>query len=124
MYRCNNAGNRSVDIASDRPTATFRSSARGGGIFACPYDKALPCPAVARDMPDGHLRPGAASSSGAIQQYDDLKIGYDTNDDGDIADAGDEIQIYDRQDSGSISVSYDDNGNLTNDGLHAYVCLP
>jgi RHS repeat-associated protein len=63
----------------------------------------------------------AASSSGAIQQYDDVKIGYDNNGDGDIADAGDTIEVSDGFASSGMSLTYDNNGNLTNDGLLQYV---
>jgi RHS repeat-associated protein len=63
----------------------------------------------------------AASSSGAIQQYDDVKIGYDNNGDGDIADAGDTIEVSDDFTSSGMSLSYDNNGNLTSDGVLQYV---
>jgi RHS repeat-associated protein len=63
----------------------------------------------------------AASSSGALQQYDDVKIGYDTDSDADITDAGDTIEVADDFTSSSMSLSYDNNGNLTNDGVLQYV---
>jgi RHS repeat-associated protein len=63
----------------------------------------------------------AASSSGAIQQYDDVKIGYDNNGDGDIADAGDTIEVSDGFASSGMSLTYDNNGNLTSDGVLQYV---
>jgi YD repeat-containing protein len=63
----------------------------------------------------------AASSSGALQQYDDVKIGYDNNGDGDIADAGDTIEVSDDFASSGMSLTYDNNGNLTSDGVLQYV---
>jgi len=63
----------------------------------------------------------ASTSTGALQLYDDVKIGYDENGDGDILDAGDEIQVADSFDSNVVSLSYDNNGNLTNDGVYQYV---
>ncbi len=63
----------------------------------------------------------AASSSGAVQQYDAVKIGYDNNGDGDILDAGDDLQVSDDFASNVMSLTYDDNGNLTDDGVLRYV---
>ncbi len=54
-------------------------------------------------------------------QFDDVKVGYDNNADGDILDAGDAIQVSDNFNSNAMSLSYDNNGNLTNDGLYQYV---
>ena len=52
---------------------------------------------------------------------DDLEIGYDNNSDGDIADAGDDMQIEDDFNSNQTSLTYDNAGNLTDDGVYKYV---
>jgi len=57
----------------------------------------------------------------AAQQYDDFKVGYDNNDDGDFDDVGDVIAIDDDFNSNTITLSYDDNGNLVDDGIFAFV---
>ncbi len=36
-----------------------------------------------------------AAGGSSLQQYDDVKIGYDSNADGDILDAGDVLQVVD-----------------------------
>ena len=56
-----------------------------------------------------------------IQQYDDVKIGYDNNGDGDILDAGDDLQVSDNFSSNVMSLTYDNNGNPTDDGVLRYV---
>jgi hypothetical protein len=50
-----------------------------------------------------------------------VKIGYDNNGDGDILDAGDDIQMSDDFNSNVMSLTYDNNGNLTDDGVLHYV---
>ncbi len=50
-----------------------------------------------------------------------MLIGYDNNADGDIADAGDDLQVVDLFSSNAITLTYDNDGNLTADGLLAYV---
>jgi len=52
-----------------------------------------------------------AAGGSSIQQYDDLKIGYDNNSDDDIADDGDDIQIDDSFGSNVLSLSYDTEGD-------------
>ena len=52
---------------------------------------------------------------------DDLEIGYDNNSNGDIADAGDDMQIEDDFNSNQTSLTYDNAGNLTDDGVYKYV---
>jgi hypothetical protein len=47
--------------------------------------------------------------------------GYDNNADGDILDAGDDIQVSDDFNSATVSLTYDNNGNLTDDGVLRYV---
>ena len=61
--------------------------------------------------------PGGSSA----QEFDNLKVGYDNNSDGDIADAGDDIQIEDDFSSNVMSLTYDNNGSLTDDGIFEYV---
>jgi RHS repeat-associated protein len=57
-------------------------------------------------------------------QFDDFKVGYDNNADGDFDDGGDVLAIDDNfgdnVTNGAISLSYDANGNLTGDGIFAY----
>ncbi|MCG3126249.1 MAG: hypothetical protein CHACPFDD_01079 [Phycisphaerae bacterium] len=57
----------------------------------------------------------------AAQDFDDVKIGYDNNADLDLDDAGDSIVINDDFASNATSLSYDDNGNLTDDGVFKFV---
>jgi hypothetical protein len=67
-----------------------------------------------------------------LQQFDDVKVGYDNDADGDIADAGDDIQVLDSFDSSVMSLSYGSecdqggstNGNLTLDTPHAAPSKP
>jgi hypothetical protein len=61
----------------------------------------------------GLYRTGGSS----LQQFDDVQIGYDNNGDGDILDAGDELQVDDDFSTNVITLSYDNNGNLTDDGV-------
>lgn len=62
-------------------------------------------------------------SSAAVQEFDDVKIGLDNSSpkDGDYADAGDSVIIDDNFDSNSTSLTFDDNGNLTDDGIFNFV---
>ena len=62
-----------------------------------------------------------AAGGPALQQYDDVKIGYDNNGDGDILDAGDDLQVSDNFSSNVMSLTYDNNGNPTDDGVLRYV---
>ncbi len=55
------------------------------------------------------------------QEFDDVVIGLDNNSDGDYVDAGDAIQSRDDFNSSSVTLVYDDNGNLTRDGVFNYV---
>ncbi|MFO0838006.1 MAG: hypothetical protein U1D55_05720 [Phycisphaerae bacterium] len=57
------------------------------------------------------------------QQFDDFKLGIDNSSpkDGDFDDAGDELVIDDNFNSTTTSLTYDDNGNLTDDGVFKYV---
>ncbi len=67
------------------------------------------------------------SATSTTITFDDFKAGDDQNADGDIADAGDHIWAdYDFNDPMSstwqkVSFTYDNNGNLTNDGVRQYV---
>ena len=64
---------------------------------------------------------GLANWLETAQEFGDLEVGIDNNSDGDIADAGDDVQIDDDFSSTTMSLSYDDNGNLTDDGIFEYV---
>ena len=52
--------------------------------------------------------------------WDDLKIGYDVNDDDDIDDAGDNIVVDEDFGGTSCTVSHDHAGNLVDDGVYRY----
>ena len=47
-------------------------------------------------------------------------VGIDNNSDGDIDDAGDDVEIDDDFSSTTMSLTYDNNGNLTDDGLFKF----
>ncbi|MFO0838005.1 MAG: hypothetical protein U1D55_05715 [Phycisphaerae bacterium] len=57
-----------------------------------------------------------------VQQLDDFKLGIDNSSpkDGDFDDAGDEVVIDDNFNSTTTNLAYDDNGNLTDDGVFKY----
>jgi hypothetical protein len=59
-----------------------------------------------------------SKSTAAALKWDDFICGFDTDDD--IADAGDDILVSDTFASNVISLTYDDNGNLTDDGLFKF----
>ena len=80
----------------------------GGG--ACPT----------RDWSAGSLGLYKGGGYSAVTQFDDFKVGFDNNSDGDIADAGDDILVDDDFNSNAATLTYDDNGNLTNDGVHKF----
>ncbi|MCG3129270.1 MAG: hypothetical protein CHACPFDD_04191 [Phycisphaerae bacterium] len=62
------------------------------------------------------------ASSAAAQEFDDVKLGLDTSSpkDGDFDDSGDSVVINDDFASNTTSLSYDDNGNLTDDGIFKF----
>ena len=80
----------------------------GGG--ACPT----------RDWSAGSLGLYKGGGQSAVTQFDDFKVGFDNNSDGDITDAGDDILVDDDFNSNQTTLTYDDNGNLTNDGVHLF----
>lgn len=57
----------------------------------------------------------------AVTQFVDFQVGFDNNADGDIADAGDDLRVSDDFNSTTASLAYDDNGNLTSDGVYKFV---
>jgi hypothetical protein len=61
-----------------------------------------------------------SAGSGTLD-FDNVKIGLDNNADDDIADAGDDILVSDTFASNVMSLTYDNNGNLTGDGLLSFV---
>jgi hypothetical protein len=67
-----------------------------------------------REARRGESRVQGAGDS-TVHQFDDVKLGFDNNGDGDILDAGDDVLVDDDFNSNQISLSYDDNGNLTLD---------
>jgi hypothetical protein len=58
-----------------------------------------------------------------VQQFDDFKAGVDNSGpkDADFDDGGDEVVINDSFGSNTFSLTYDNNGNLTDDGIFAFV---
>ena len=64
---------------------------------------------------------GLANWLETAQEFDDFEVGIDNNSDGDIADAGDDVEIDDDFSSTTMSLTYDNNGNLTDDGIFEYV---
>jgi len=69
---------------------------------------------------DSNIDAGGVAFSGNKPYFDDLKIGYDINDDDDIDDAGDYVIVDEDFSSTSVTVTYDDNGNLVDDGTFVY----
>ena len=60
--------------------------------------------------------PGGSSA----QEFDDVKVFIDNDEDG-ILDAADDVQLSDDFASNVMSLTYDNNGNLTDDGVLRYV---
>ncbi len=77
--------------------------------------------AIDDDWPAGYAGVHRGVQTAAAEQFDSFKVGYDNNADADIDDAGDDVQVDDNFDSAAISLSYDNNGNLTEDGVFKYV---
>jgi RHS repeat-associated protein len=85
--------------------------------------------AVDDDWSAGYVGLYKGAGDSTVQQFDDVKLGFDTErdqggsvkGDGDILDAGDDVLVDDDFNSNQISLSYDNNGNLTDDGVYNYV---
>ena len=60
-----------------------------------------------RDWSAGGLGLYKGGGQSAVTQFDDFKVGFDNNDDGDIADAGDDILVDDDFNSNQTSFTYD-----------------
>jgi RHS repeat-associated protein len=69
---------------------------------------------------DSTFGAGAVAFSGQEPKFDDLKVGYDENDDDDIDDVGDKLVADMSFGSTSTTFSYDDAGNLVDDGTFIY----
>ncbi len=63
------------------------------------------------------LYKGAGDST--VHQFDDFKVGFD--DDADDTLDADEVVLHDDFNSATITLTHDDNGNLTYDGVYEYV---
>ena len=61
------------------------------------------------------------SGTSAEPTFDNFKTGYDNNADNDIDDAGDDVQVDDDFSSTTITITRDNNGNVTDDGVYKYV---
>ena len=60
----------------------------------------------------GHVGLYRAAGGSAAQQYDDVKTGYDSNADGDILDAGDDLQASDDFATNVLTLAYDNTLDL------------
>ncbi len=62
----------------------------------------------------------SGKGSGAMT-FDNVRIGYDNNGDGDIDDAGDEIVRSETFGGTTCTVKHDDAGNMVDDGVYQYI---
>ena len=69
---------------------------------------------------DGDIGWGGVALSGWDALFDNLKVGYDADDDDDL-DGSDDVVIDEDFSSTSVSPTHDDAGNLTKDADYAYV---
>ena len=60
-----------------------------------------------------------AAGGTSAQEFNDVNIFLDNDEDG-ILDAADDVQANDGFESIAMSLTYDDNGNCTSDGVHGY----
>jgi hypothetical protein len=73
------------------------------------------------DWSGGHVGLFRGNQDTNTHQFDDFKVGYDNNADGDFDDViAIDDNFGDSVTNGAISLSYDANGNLTDDGIFAY----
>jgi len=70
---------------------------------------------------DSDLAAGAVALGGESPKFDDLKVGYDVNDDDDIDDAGDNLVVDEAFGSTDVTVSHCDAGNLIDDGCRVFI---
>jgi RHS repeat-associated protein len=70
---------------------------------------------------DANLPSGGVALGGASAKFDNLKIGYDNNSDGDLNDAGDDLVMSEAFGSTSKTVTHDHTGNLIDDGTNQFV---
>ncbi|MBE7456584.1 MAG: RHS repeat-associated core domain-containing protein [Planctomycetia bacterium] len=69
---------------------------------------------------DGDIGWGGVALSGWDALFDNLKVGYDADDDDDL-DGSDDVVLDEDFSSTSVSPTHDDAGNLTKDADYAYV---
>ena len=69
---------------------------------------------------DGTHSAGQVAFGGEKPTFDNLKIGYDVNDDDDIDDVGDDLVINTDFSSTSTTFAHDHAGNLVDDGTFIY----
>jgi len=106
------------------PWYTVKVLLSGTTIKACPrmplsgvwLDGTLKINTTDSDIAAGGF--GLTATGGG--KFRNMKIGYDNNADDDIADAGDDIVYEADLSTTSATVSYDKNGNLTDDGVYKY----
>ncbi|MHC5112196.1 MAG: RHS repeat-associated core domain-containing protein [Planctomycetota bacterium] len=68
---------------------------------------------------NSHHTAGGVALSGDQPKFDNLEIGYDTDADDDL-DASDDIAVDEDFGGTSVTITHDDNGNLTDDGRLKY----
>jgi hypothetical protein len=66
------------------------------------------------------IEAGGIALAGEKARFDNVKVGYDNNADGDIDDAGDDLVANDDFGGTTITPTHDHNGNLTFDGTYRY----
>jgi RHS repeat-associated protein len=82
-------------------------------------DLLLTSTAVDDDWLGGYVGLFKGAGMTTVHQFDDFKLGFDDDSD-DTLDV-DEVVLHDDFDSTTITLTHDDNGNLTYDGVYEYV---
>jgi hypothetical protein len=72
------------------------------------------------DWSAGYVGLFRGQQTAMAEQFDDFKAGYDNNADGDIDDGGDLVHVSDSFDSNTATLTHDDAGNLTGDGVFSF----
>ncbi|MCK4658817.1 MAG: hypothetical protein KAV82_04780, partial [Phycisphaerae bacterium] len=70
------------------------------------------------------LAAGGVALASEKAKFDNVKVGYDNNSDDDIDDAGDDLIANETFAATTITPTYDNSGNLTDDGTYKYTYDP